>query len=86
MCIGVDPTILPRANDILRSLYRGGYSAVVNMSKYFYQFRTRATERKWLGTIPPVTGIMYEYYGLPMGSGNSPAIACRIGQGFLRML
>ena len=86
MCIGVDPTILPRANDILQSLYRGGYSAVVDMSKYFYQFRTRATERKWLGTIHPVTGTMYEYFGLPTGSGNSPAITCRIGQGFLRML
>ena len=86
MCIGNDPTILPRANDILQGLYKGGYSAVVDMSKYFYQFRTRESERKWLGTIHPITGVMYEYHGLPMGSGNSPAIACRIGQGFLRML
>ena len=85
-CIGIDPTILPRANDILDGMYHGGYSAVVDMSKYFYQFRTRHEERKWLGTIHPITGHMYEYHGLPMGSGNSPAIACRIGQGFLRML
>ena len=67
-------------------MYHGGYSAVVDMSKYFYLFRTRQEERKWLGTIHPITGLMYEYHGLPMGSGNSPAIACRIGQGFLRML
>ena len=86
MCIGTDPTILPRANDILQELYHGGFSAVVDMSKYFYQFRTREEERKWLGTIHPISGIIYEYAGLPMGSGNSPAIACRIGQGFLRML
>ena len=85
-CIGIDPTILPRANDILDGMYHGGYSAVVDMSKYFYQFRTRMEERKWLGTIHPISGHMYEYHGLPMGSGNSPAIACRIGQGFLRML
>ena len=85
-CIGVGPTILPRANDILDGMYYGGYSAVVDMSKYFYQFKTREEERKWLGTIHPISGSMYEYHGLPMGSGNSPAIACRIGQGFLRML
>ena len=86
MCLGTDPTILPRANDILTGMYRGGFSCVVDMSKYFYNFRTRAEERQWLGTIHPINKTMYEYYGLPMGSGNSPAIACRIGQGFLRML
>ena len=86
MCLGNDPTILPRANDILTGMYYGGYSCVVDMSKYFYNFRTKASERQWLGTIHPITQVMYEYYGLPMGSGNSPAIACRIGQGFLRML
>ena len=85
-CIGNDPTILPRANDIITQMYSGGFSCVVDLSKYFYNFKTKAAEQQWLGTIHPITEIMYEYYGLPMGSGNSPAIACRIGQGFLRML
>ena len=85
-CIGADPTILPRANDIVVCMYAGGYSAVVDLSKYFHNFKTKESERQWLGTIHPVTNVMYEYFGLPMGSSNSPAIACRIGQGFLRLL
>ena len=44
MCLGNDPTILPRANDILTGMYYGGYSCVVDMSKYFYNFRTKASE------------------------------------------
>ena len=36
--IGADPTILPQQTHILDQTYEGGYSAVVDTSKCFYQF------------------------------------------------
>jgi hypothetical protein len=84
--IGPDPVYLPRAGHILDQLYFGGWSAVLDLSKYFHNFPTHPDDRPFLGTLHPVTQELLEYWGLPMGAGNSPAIACRIGQGFLRML
>ena len=81
-----DPVYLNRAAHILSQMYQGGYSAVVDASKYFYQFRTHPADRPYLGTIHPVTGKVYVYCGLPMGATNSPAASCRIGQSFLRLL
>jgi hypothetical protein len=45
-CIGVDPTVFPKTGVILDQLYAGGYSAVVDASKFFYNFPTRKDERK----------------------------------------
>lgn len=84
--VGNDPVFLPRVSHILSQLYTGGYSAVVDASKFFYQFSTRPEERKYLGTIHPVTGKIYEYCGLPMGAGNSPALGGRYGLAFVRLL
>ena len=81
-----DPVYLNRAAHILGQMYQGGYSAVVDASKYFYQFRTHPDDRPYLGTIHPVTGKVYVYCGLPMGATNSPAASCRIGQSFLQVL
>ena len=39
-----------------------------------------------MGAIHPITGKHYRYTGLPMGGGNSPAIACRYGLAFIRKL
>jgi hypothetical protein len=39
-----------------------------------------------MGTIHPITGEQLIYASLPMGSANSPAIACRIGNSCLRQL
>ena len=85
-CIASDPVYFQRGHDILNGLYAGGYSAVADQSKYFHNYITVPAERPYLGTIHPVTGKHYVYKGLPMGSSNSPAIACRIGNGFLRVL
>jgi hypothetical protein len=74
--VGSDPVILPRINHILPRLYQGGWSAVVDASKMFYQFPTKQEEQKFLGVIHPVTGEEYVWAGLPMGAGNSPACAC----------
>jgi hypothetical protein len=85
-CIGNDPTIFPKSGHILRSMYSGGYSAVVDASKFFYQFTTRPKERKYMGVVHPITGKHYYYAGLPMGSANSPSLAGRYGTAFLRLL
>ena len=85
-CCASDPVYFQRGHDILNRLYAGGFSAVADQSKYFHNFLTVPAERPYLGTIHPITGKRYVYRGLPMGSSNSPAIACRIGNGFLRVL
>ena len=85
-CIAGDPVFLPRISHILDQMYLGGYSAVVDASKYFYQFRTHPDDRPYLGLKHPITGVLLEYTGLPMGGSNSPAIACRYGLSFVRML
>jgi hypothetical protein len=85
-CIAGDPVFLPRISHILDQMYTGGYSAVVDASKYFYQFPTHPDDRPFLGLRHPISGILLEYAGLPMGGANSPAIACRYGLSFVRML
>jgi hypothetical protein len=85
-CIAGDPVILPRITHILDQMFSRGYSVVVDASKYFYQFPTHPDDRPYLGLKHPITGILLEYAGLPMGGANSPAIACRYGLSFVRML
>ena len=84
-CCG-DPVYLCRSHDLLNTMYTGGYSAVADQSKYFHNYLTRREERPFMGTIHPKTGRTYVYRGLPMGSSNSPAIACRCGNAFMRLL
>lgn len=84
--VGNDPVFLPRVSHILPQLYAGGYSAVVDASKFFYQFKTRTEERPYLGMIHPITHEVYEYCGLPMGAANSPALGSRYGLAFVRVL
>jgi hypothetical protein len=75
MCKGNDPTVLPWISHILDLMYEGGYSAVVDASKFSYQFKTHPDDRKYLGLVHPVTGVSYAYCGLPMGAGQSPSLA-----------
>ena len=65
-CVGSDPVFLPRVTHILDSLYEGGYSAVADASKFFWNFPTVPSERKYLGTLHPRDGRLLAYYGLPM--------------------
>ena len=51
--IGPDPTVFPKSGAILEQLYTGGWSAVVDASKFFYQFNTHPSERKFLGCVHP---------------------------------
>jgi hypothetical protein len=84
--IGNDPVFLPRTAHILNQMYTGGYSAVVDASKFFYQFPTHPDDRPYLGLLHPLTNEIYEYWGLPMGAANYPALAGRYGLLFMRML
>ena len=85
-CIGKDPVYLVQKLTILPQLYPGGYSAVADASKQFHNFPTRPEERKYLGCIHPITGEKLVWVGLPMGSANSPAIACRLTYSVLRQI
>jgi hypothetical protein len=84
--IAPDPVYLPRVSHIVDLLYTGGFSAVVDASKFFYQFPTHPEDQPYLGLLHPVTDILYYYGGLPMGGGNSPAVAGRFGNSFVLML
>ncbi|CAJ1931340.1 unnamed protein product, partial [Cylindrotheca closterium] len=77
-CVGQDPVFMPRIAHIVDQMYTEGYSAVVDLSKFFY-------DRPYLGLLHPKTAELLTYYGLAMGAGNSPAIACRIGLAFVRL-
>ena len=84
--IASEPVHFVRPHDILGRLYTGGWSAVIDASKYFYNFKTKEDERGFLGCIHPITGAELWYVGLPMGAANSPAIACRVGSAILRRM
>ena len=84
--IASEPVHFVRPHDVLGRLYTGGWSAVIDASKYFYNFMTVEEERCYLGCIHPITGAELWYVGLPMGASNSPAIACRVGSAILRRM
>jgi hypothetical protein len=84
--IGADPTVFPKSTTVLQQMYTGGFSAVVDASKFFHQFSTVENERKWLGMRHPKSDKLYRYTGLPMGSGSSPGLAGRYGNAFIRKL
>jgi hypothetical protein len=84
--MGKDPVYLVRADDILPRLYTGGWSAVADASKHFHNFKTWREERKYLKCLHPKDGSKWVYRGLPVGTTNSPAIACRLGNSGVRKL
>ena len=84
--VASDPVFLPRAGHIIEQMYDGGSTAIVDASKFFYQFKTHPGDRPYLGLRHPVSDDLLEYLGLPMGAGNSPALGGRYGLAFLRLL
>ncbi|CAJ1948036.1 unnamed protein product [Cylindrotheca closterium] len=85
-CVAQDPVYMPQISHIIDEMYTGGYSAVVDLSKFFYNFPTHAEDRPYLGLLHPRTKELVAYYGLAMGAGNSPALACKFGAAFVRLL
>jgi hypothetical protein len=64
-CIGNDPIFLPRTAHILDQTYTGGYSVVVDASKFFYQFPMHPNDRPHLGLLHPLANEIYEYWASP---------------------
>ena len=85
-CSAPDPVHLPQVDDILPFLIPGGWSAVIDASKFFHMFVTKKGEQKFMGLIHPITGVLYVYERLPMGTSNSLAIAGRFGAAFIRLV
>lgn len=84
--MGPDPVYLNRPLHILEQMYHGGWTAVADASKFFYQFPSHPDDQPWLGLIHPLTGKHHVWCGCPMGSGSSPALAGRYGLAFVRLL
>jgi hypothetical protein len=78
-----DPVHMTCPEDILPRIYPGGFSSVIDASKFFHMFLTVDDERKFMGLIHPYTGDHYWYTRLPMGSSNYPAVSGRFGAAFL---
>jgi hypothetical protein len=82
-----DPVLPNRTSHILDQLYDGGYSAVVDASMYFYQFKTRPENR-------PVSRCaassesrrMLGICGPSHGCKQLPALSNKFGLSFIRML
>jgi hypothetical protein len=72
--------------DILPRMYPGGFSSVIDASKFFHMFLTVDEELRFMGLIHPDTGDHYWYTRLPMGLSNSPAVSGRFGAAFLRLI
>jgi hypothetical protein len=85
-CMGKDPVYLTQKEAMLIRLYFGGWTGIADASKQLHNFKTHPSERKYLGCIHPTTGLPYVYGGLPMGTTNSPPIACRINNAAMRQL
>jgi hypothetical protein len=51
--VGPDPTVFPKSAHVLAQMHTGGCSAVVDASKFFYQFPVRKEDQKHLGCIHP---------------------------------
>ena len=64
--IGSDPVFLPRVNHILEEMYIIGYSAVMEMSKYFYNIPSHSEDNLFLGRLHLIAGALYTYFGLPV--------------------
>jgi hypothetical protein len=80
-----EPVHMTRPEDILTRMYPGGFSSVIDASKFFHMFLTVDEERRFMGIIHPHTGDHYWCTRLPMGSSNSPAASGRFGAAFLRL-
>jgi hypothetical protein len=53
--------------DILPQMYPGGFSSVIDASKFFHMFLTVDEERRFMGMVHPDTGDHYWYTRFPMG-------------------
>ena len=82
VCVG-DPCLMTSPDYILSYLYTNGFSATLDLSKYFHMFLTKPEEHQYMGLDHPGTGTTYVYKTFPMGTRNSPGASGRFGAAFL---
>jgi hypothetical protein len=80
-CISGDPVFLPRISHILDQMHAGGHSLRSSGC-----LPTHPDDQPFLGPPHPISGILLEHAGSPMGGANSPAIACRHRLSFVCVL
>ena len=83
VCVA-DPCLMTNPECILPRMYTNGFSATLDLSKYFHMFLTDPSEHQYMGLEHPGTGLTYIYRTLPMGTRNSPGASGRFGAAFLR--
>jgi hypothetical protein len=66
------PVYMTFPEDILPWMYPGGFSSVIDASKFVHMFLTVDEDHKFMVTIYPYTGDHFWYTRLPVGSSNSP--------------
>jgi hypothetical protein len=80
-----DPVHMTCPEDILPRMYPGGFSSVIDASKFFHMFLNVDEEHKFMGLIHPDKGDHYWYTRFPMGASNYPTVSGRFGAAFLRL-
>lgn len=85
VCVS-DPCKMTSPEHILTLVYRWGWSAMVDASKYFHMFPTKKLEHKFLGILHPKSGKLYVYDRFPMGKRNSPGAVGRFGAAFILLV
>ena len=83
VCVA-DPCHMTSPDHILPLLYEGGFSASLDISKYFHMFLTKPEEHKCMGITHLSTGQTYVYRTPPMGTRNSAGASGRFGVAFIR--
>ena len=83
VCVA-DPCQMTSPDHILPHLYVGGWSTIIDVTKYFHIFPTQKDEQKYMGIIHSGTGDMYVFDTFAMVTRNSPGVLGRFGAIFLR--
>ena len=85
VCVA-DPCHMTSPDHILPYLYRNGFSATLDLSKYFHMFLTKPEEHKYMGITHPGTGAMHVFRTFAMGTRNSPGASGRFGAALIRII
>jgi hypothetical protein len=81
-----DPVHMTCPEDILQRIYPGGFSSVIDASKFFHMLLTVDEERNFMVLIHPDRRDNYCYTRFPMGSSNSPAVSGRFWAALLHLI
>ena len=72
--IATPPTVLPSVEDMLATLYAGGWMFETDFKDHFYHYKIRPEDRRHLGVRRPRGGGLRRFTRLPMGMASSPGL------------